>query len=138
MRNRPAVTLGLLLFALLMVFGLARRSAEARGDATDALYRCHLDEDTACTIVRQTAQGVVILTYRPPGIASSTSSWSVVINEPTGASQIVRPGTVTIVPPEGAAKSTGDALTSPTAPPPFSTSSKAASAAIPNGAPIID
>ncbi|HEY2902617.1 MAG TPA: hypothetical protein VGL59_18675 [Polyangia bacterium] len=138
MRNRPVVILAVVLFALLMVFGLARRSAEARGDATDALYRCHLDEDTACTIVRQTARGVVVLTYRPPGVVPSSSSWSVVINEPTGASQTVRPGTVTIVPPDGAAKATGDALSSPTAPPPFALPTKAASAAIPNGAPIID
>ena len=131
-RNHPVIGVGLLLFAVLAVFLSTRRPAQARGEAADTMYRCHPDEDMACTIVRQTGRALIVLTYRPSG-AEIGQPWSVMINDPGGASQIVRPGTVTIVPNEVAqGKTLVDCA------PPMPLPAPAGGGPLPNGAPIID
>jgi hypothetical protein len=102
-----------------------RRTAEAKppGHPAPAAvasdsdpYRCHPNEDVACTVVRETAQGLVIATFR--GRPEEGGSWTVVSSPPPGA-PYTPGGTVYVVPsiPRTAA-----------AQPPLP----------PNGAPIID
>jgi hypothetical protein len=110
--------MALVVGAVLLVFAVRRRSAEARGDNGD-LYRCHVEEDSACTIVRQTPRGLVVVSYRPQAAAVNTGEgWSVLVTDAAGVTESVRPGTVTIVP----AGPRGQGAASPgerTSPPPF-------------------
>jgi hypothetical protein len=89
------------------------RLASAGGDQ----YRCHPDEDIACTIVRETSRGLVISTVRP---IRTQGSWSVVSGVPAG-SEMVTGGTIYVVP--SAAAVTRD---------------RDESITYPNGAPILD
>jgi hypothetical protein len=102
---------------------VVRRPAEAKPapPATSATpdpdpYRCHPNEDIACTVVRETLQGLVIATFR--GRPEEAGTWTVVSSPPPGA-PYTPGGTVYVVPsiPRTAA-----------AQPPLP----------PNGAPIID
>jgi hypothetical protein len=71
-------------------------------------YRCHPNEDIACTVVRETAQGMTIVTLRPgrPAMPMSAASWSVVGAAPPGGTAY--PGGIIYVVP-----------TVPTVPPQF-------------------
>jgi len=97
-RNPRLVGALLLTLVFLAVFVVLRRSAQARGEADESLYRCHLDEDSACMVVRQTARGLVVVSYRPPGRADAAQNWSVVVNDSGGGSHTVGAGTVYVVP----------------------------------------
>jgi len=63
----------------------ARREPRRANPGDSDAYRCHPNEDIACTVVRETAQGMTIVTMRPGGQASSAASWSVVSGTPAGA-----------------------------------------------------
>jgi len=68
----------------------------APAEADDA-YRCHPSEDVACTIIRETAQGTLIVTMRPGGASSAAPAWTVI----SGAPPTLGPhpgGTVYVVP----------------------------------------
>jgi hypothetical protein len=134
-RNPRLVGALVLTLVFLAVFVVLRRSAQARSDADESLYRCHLDEDSACMVVRQTARGLVVVSYRPPGRADAAKNWSVVVNDPGGGSHTVGAGTVYVVP---AGPSSAKAVAE-TAPPPLPAPRLPASgAASPNGAPIVE
>jgi hypothetical protein len=66
-----------------------------RAPATDDRnpYACHPKQDLACTVVHETAQGIVVVTFRPSGV-KEPHVWSVV-NAPGAASA---GGTIYIVP----------------------------------------
>jgi hypothetical protein len=64
-------------------------------DAADGLYGCRLQEDLACTVVHETAKGVVVVTFQPAGMRDGRT-WSVV-NVPTGGAS-TSGGTIYIVP----------------------------------------
>ena len=144
-RKRPFWGLALLVGAVLVVLAVERRSAEARGDGSDNLYRCHVEEDSACTIVRQTGRGLVVVSYRPQGgVVDAGQGWSVIVTDGAGVSQTVQPGTVTIVPrnrgPTGAAGAGASASDNgATSPPPWPAPAPTATrSGLPNSAPIID
>ena len=59
------------------------------------LYACHPKEDLACTVVHETAKGVVVVTFRPTG-AGEARVWSVV-NAPA-APGATSGGTIYVVP----------------------------------------
>jgi hypothetical protein len=101
----------------------ARRPATADNDA----YRCHPNEDIACTVVRETATGMTIMTMRPGGGIAPPSSWSVVSGTPPGASAY--PGGIIYVVP-----------TTPTGAPRFEagTGERDGMLATANDAPILD
>lgn len=137
MIKRPSLVVALAL-AVVALLALWMRSAEARGDGGDNLYRCHLDEDSACTIVRQTGRNLVVVTYRPVGAAPDAGPiWSVVITDAAGATQTPRPGTVTIVPVDAPSAARAAPPVS-TTPPPFASSPPPVGPALPNSAPIIE
>lgn len=71
----------------------AHRGVDADGDA----YRCHPNEDIACTVVRETARGVTVTTMRPGRSPSQAASWSVVRGAPPGA--VAYPGGIIYVVP---------------------------------------
>ena len=140
-RKRRSLTLAsvLLAGAVLIVLAVARRPAEARGDGGEGLYQCHPDEDSACTIVRQTARGLVVVSYRARGaVLDAGQGWTVVVTDAAGNTQTVKPGTVTIIPrdaPPPAAAS--DAA--PTSPPPWpAPAPEVTRSALPNNAPIVE
>jgi hypothetical protein len=60
-------------------------------------YRCRPSEDIACTVVRETPSGIVIMTMRSPGAAARPVVWSVVSGRPPGAPDL-EGGTVYVVP----------------------------------------
>jgi hypothetical protein len=60
-------------------------------------YRCHPKEDIACTVVRETARGMVIVTLRPSAAKSRPAAWSVVSGPPPGIPEAAG-GTVYVVP----------------------------------------
>jgi hypothetical protein len=60
-------------------------------------YRCHPKEDIACTVVRETARGLVIVTLRPSATKSRPAAWSVVSGPPPGMPEAAG-GTVYVVP----------------------------------------
>jgi len=65
--------------------------------ADDDAYRCHPSEDIACTIVRETTHGTLIVTMRPAGPSAPTPAWMVI----SGSPPTVGPhpgGTVYVVP----------------------------------------
>jgi hypothetical protein len=101
--------------------------ADARADG-DASSRCRPDEDIACTVIRETAQGVLIVTYRASATgaaATERKTWAVVSGAPAGA-PAASAGTVYVVPslPQNQVAATGHSAT--------------ATAALPNGAPILE
>lgn len=106
----------------------ARTPKKVSGAAAeeDAAYRCRPDEDIACTVVRETAQGVLIVTFRPAGTAQERKTWAVVSGTPTGV-QAAGGGTVYVVP----------SLPQNLAAGPFH-SPGAVAASLPNGAPILE
>jgi len=62
-------------------------------------YRCHPMEDIACTVVRETPQGTVIVTMRPAGAAAKPAVWSVVSGTPPGPVGVTAlGGTIYVVP----------------------------------------
>jgi hypothetical protein len=63
-------------------------------------YRCHPTEDIACTVVRETPQGTVIVTMRPAGAAAKPAAiWSVVSGSPPGPAGVTAlGGTIYVVP----------------------------------------
>jgi hypothetical protein len=50
--------------------------------ATDDPYRCHPSEDIACTIVRETLSGTLIVTLRPVSPRAAAPAWTVVSGAP--------------------------------------------------------
>ena len=60
-------------------------------------YGCHPKEDIACTVVHETAQGMVIVTLRPAAAKSRPAVWSVVSGPPPGTPEAAG-GTVYVVP----------------------------------------
>jgi len=116
-------------------------SAPVRVDG-DASARCRPDEDIACTVVRETAQGVLIVTYRAAastagGAASERKTWAIVSGTPAGASS-ASAGTVYVVPslPQNQVAATGHSPGhSPGLPPGLP---PAVTVALPNGAPILE
>jgi hypothetical protein len=85
----------------------ARREPRRAAAQDSDPYRCHPNEDIACTVVRETAQGMTIVTLRPgrPAMPMSAASWSVVGGAPPGGTAY--PGgiiyvvpTAPIVPPQ--------------------------------------
>jgi hypothetical protein len=64
----------------------ARREPRRAAAQDNDPYRCHPNEDIACTVVRETAQGMTIVTVRPgrPAMPMSAASWSVVGAAPPG------------------------------------------------------
>jgi hypothetical protein len=86
----------------------ARREPRRAPAQDNDPYRCHPNEDIACTVVRETAQGLTIITLRPgrPATPMSAASWSVVGSAPPGGTAY--PGGIIYVVP-----------TVPTAPPQF-------------------
>jgi len=48
----------------------------------DDPYRCHPSEDISCTVVRETAQGTLIVTVRPGGRSALTPAWMVISGTP--------------------------------------------------------
>ena len=72
-------------------------ATSAQAAADDDPYRCHPSEDVACTIVRETAHGTLIVTMRPAGPAAPTPAWMVI----SGTPPTIGPhpgGTVYVVP----------------------------------------
>jgi hypothetical protein len=65
--------------------------------AADDAYRCHPSDDIACTVVRETAEGLVIATLRGPGAHTDPPNWSVVSGVPPAPVNGAR-GTVYVVP----------------------------------------
>ena len=63
-----------------------RREPRRAATADNDVYGCHPNEDLACTVVRETAAGMTIVTMRPGGAGSPPASWSVVSGTPAGAS----------------------------------------------------
>jgi len=62
-------------------------------------YRCHPTEDIACTVVRETPQGTVIVTMRPAGAVTKPAVWSVVSGTPPGPAGVTAlGGTIYVVP----------------------------------------
>jgi hypothetical protein len=113
--------------AVCAVLLLANRQvsrAQQRAGGDEDLYRCHLDEDTACTVVRQTPQGVVVLSYRSAVAGDKPEGWSVVIGNGMVGSRAAPPGTVMIVPATPAV--------------PMASSGARSSSPAPNGAPILE
>jgi hypothetical protein len=70
----------------------------ARPRAADdrELYTCHPGEDLSCTVIHETAKGVVVVTFRPVG-AKELREWTVV-NEPATPGGGSSGGTIYIVP----------------------------------------
>jgi hypothetical protein len=67
----------------------------------DDPFRCHPSQDIACTIVRETVQGTLIVTVRPKGRSGTAPAWTVVSGAPPSAGP--HPGgTVYVVPSSGA------------------------------------
>jgi hypothetical protein len=85
-----------------------------------SLYACHPKDDLSCTVIRETAKGIVVVTFRPTG-AKETRVWSVV-NAPAQPGSGSTGGTIYVVP--GAARPVSDVQ------PPTQFSD--------NGAPILD
>jgi hypothetical protein len=71
------------------------RPADNRDAYAHDLYACHPKEDLACTVVHETAKGVVVVTFRPAG-AGESRVWSVV-NAPA-APGATSGGTIYVVP----------------------------------------
>jgi hypothetical protein len=122
-RRTVVMTLALTLFAALALGGqraqakapvpaaampkAAAPRADAKKIATrpraaddSSLYTCHPGEDLSCTVIHETAKGVVVVTFRPSG-AKETREWSVV-NEPSTPGGASDGGTIYIVPSAGA------------------------------------
>jgi hypothetical protein len=65
--------------------------------AAEDAYRCHPNEDIACTVVRETAAGTMIVTYRPAARSATTPAWMIVSGPPPSAGP--QPGgTIYVVP----------------------------------------
>jgi hypothetical protein len=60
---------------------VAQQAAPRPAEADDP-YRCHPSEDISCTVVRETAQGTLIVTMRPKGQSALTPAWMVVSGAP--------------------------------------------------------
>jgi hypothetical protein len=71
------------------------RAHEASGDDL-SLYACHPNDDLSCTVIHETAKGIVVVTFRPTG-AKEKREWSVV-NAPAEASGSSTGGTIYVVP----------------------------------------
>jgi len=104
----------------------AKKAAAApvapRPAAADDPYRCRPSEDVACTVVRETAQGTLIVTMRPARHSAVAPAWVVISGSPPSAGP--HPGgTVYVVP-----NSPADGQTVP----------HQAALIPPNGAPILD
>ena len=70
--------------------------ARARSAVARSLYGCHPGEDLACTVIHETAEGVVVVTFRPTG-TKDARVWSVV-NAPAESNAGSSGGTIYIVP----------------------------------------
>jgi hypothetical protein len=72
--------------------------ARAHGATADdqSLYACHPKEDLSCTVIHETPQGIVVVTFRPSG-AKEKREWSVV-NAPAEGSGSSTGGTIYVVP----------------------------------------
>jgi hypothetical protein len=90
----------------------ARHAHAAARPHADRSYGCRPAEDISCTIVRETADGVVIVTQRPPGSSVPAPAWSVVSGPPPDGAQHAG-GTIYVVP---ATKSAPTEVASITAP----------------------
>ena len=75
----------------------AHRDARHGGVADADAYRCHPSEDIACTVVRETAHGVTVMTMRAGRSPSQAAAWSVVRGAPPGA--VAYPGGIIYVVP---------------------------------------
>ena len=69
--------------------------------------RCHPSEDISCTVIRETAAGTMIVTFRPAAQSAVSPAWIVVSGAPPSAGPHP-PGTIWVVP-----SSTGQAEPSP-------------------------
>ena len=108
--------------------GSARREARRAPGADSDMYRCHPNEDIACTVVRETPEGMTIVTMRPGGATAIPASWSVVSGTPPGANAY--PGGIIYVVPQP-----------PTGPPRFDATARSdrdATLVTANDAPILD
>ncbi|MDB4980438.1 MAG: hypothetical protein JWM82_1190 [Myxococcales bacterium] len=72
------------------------RPAPAPKAQTDAPYGCHPGRDLSCTVIHETASGVVVVTFRPTR-AKTAHAWSVV-NVPERSGNEPAGGTIYIVP----------------------------------------
>ncbi len=146
MNNRTSRAVVVLVAAVLMMTGLPARAAEpvsipAGGQTAEhpapkkappalpAPRRARVDpdgcqpaQDIACTVVRETAQGTLIVTMRRTGPAARPPAWIVVSGVPPTAG--AHPGGTVYVVPNGPAE------------PPHA--DREAAVIAPNGAPILD
>jgi hypothetical protein len=68
-----------------------------RPPSADDPYRCHPSEDVSCTVVRETAQGTLIVTVRPKGHSGVIPAWVVISGTPPSPGPHPA-GTVYVVP----------------------------------------
>lgn len=99
----------------------SKTAAPAAPTPTPDPYRCHPSQDISCTVVRETADGTLIITLRRRGPGARTPAWTVINGAPPSPPQVAG-GTVYVVP-----NSTPEA----------SSVNRQASLS-PNGAPILD
>jgi hypothetical protein len=78
--------------------------ARPRANDVASLYACHPHDDLSCTVIHETAQGIVVVTFRPTG-AKETRVWSVV-NAPAEPGSASAGGTIYVVP--GASRPVSD------------------------------
>jgi hypothetical protein len=100
----------------------AAQPVAPRPVAADDPYRCHPSEDISCTVVRETTQGTLIVTRRPPRRSGRAPAW-IVINAAPPSPGPHPGGTVYVVP-----NATPDVESVP----------HQVAWTTPNGAPIID
>ncbi|HVT06126.1 MAG TPA: hypothetical protein VHO67_01650 [Polyangia bacterium] len=65
--------------------------------AAEDAYRCHPSEDISCTVIRETAGGTMIVTFRPAGQSAVSPAWMVVSGAPPSPGPHP-PGTIWVVP----------------------------------------
>jgi hypothetical protein len=70
--------------------------ARARDADASSLYGCSPGQDLACTVIHETAQGIVVVTFRPTNVKNAPN-WSVV-NAPAETNAGSSGGTIYIVP----------------------------------------
>jgi hypothetical protein len=61
-----------------------RRDQAPATSPSPSTTECHLAEDIACTIVRETADGTLIVTIHPGGMSAPAPAWSVISGAPPG------------------------------------------------------
>ncbi len=75
----------------------ANAAPAAPRPAADNPYRCNPSQDLACTIVRETAQGTLIVTMRQKGHSAVAPAWVVISGAPPSSGPHLG-GTVYVVP----------------------------------------